>query len=82
MRNNDISIYFYATNYAQVNYSGERNRRYSCYAYFVAWRKDVQGEVWDLKDVDIPDAHTKDAGGGAVVWGWAAVFCLLGLLSS
>jgi hypothetical protein len=42
----------------------------------------VQGEAWDPKNVHIPDAVARDAGAGAVVWGWAAVFCLLGLLSS
>lgn len=52
----------------------------------MAWRnkgrEDVQREVWVPKDVDIPDALSRDAGAGAVVCGWAAVFCLLGLLSS
>ena len=58
----------------------------SCYPFFVGWRnkrrEDVQGEVWGPKDVDIPDVVARDAGSGAVVCGWAAVFCLPGLFSS
>ena len=52
----------------------------------MAWRnkgrEDAQGEVWDRKDVDIPDVVARDAGAGAVVCGWSVAFCLLGLLSS
>lgn len=45
-------------------------------------REEVQGEVWDPKDVDIPDVLDRAAGVGTGVCGWAVVFCLPGLLSS